>query len=68
MINITKYHDLQRGSLTLLGYCLRRSSFKLQGAHVALSPTNIDDIRAVERNAEVLLNACKDIGLAHRQN
>ena len=23
-----------------------------------------DDIRPVERNAEVLLNACKDIGLA----
>ena len=24
----------------------------------------VDDIRAIERNAEVLLNACKDIGLA----
>ena len=23
-----------------------------------------DDIRTIERNAEVLLNACKDIGLA----
>ena len=24
----------------------------------------IDDIRTIERNADVLLNACKDIGLA----
>ena len=29
-----------------------------------------DDIRTIERNADVLLNACKDIGLAgkHREN
>ena len=28
-----------------------------------------DDIRAIERNADVLLNACKDIGLAiNREN
>ena len=28
-----------------------------------------DDIRAIERNANVLLNACKDIGLAvNREN
>ena len=25
---------------------------------------SIDDIRAIERNSDLLLNACKDIGLA----
>ena len=27
-----------------------------------------DDIRKIERNADVLLNACKDIGSKHRVN
>ena len=26
-----------------------------------------DDIRTIERNADVLLNACKDIGLAGKK-
>jgi hypothetical protein len=35
--------------------------------HIHLNPDDvnlIDDIRTIERNADVLLNACKDIGLA----
>ena len=43
--NINKYHDLRWGSqlemleLTLLGYCLRLSLFKLRVARGALLPT-----------------------------
>ena len=41
----------------------------MNGTHQVLAYVNDvnligDDIRAIERNADVLLNACKDIGLA----
>ena len=40
----------------------------MNGTHLVLVYADdvnlIDDIRTIERNADVLLNACKDIGLA----
>ena len=41
----------------------------MNGTHQVLAYSNHlnligDDIRTIERNVEVLLNACKDIGLA----
>ena len=40
--------------------------YDLNGIHPCLDYANLvgDDIRATERNADVLLNACKDICLA----
>ena len=45
----------------------------MKGTHQVLAYADDligDDIRTIERNADVLLNACKDIGLAvkHREN
>ena len=34
----------------------------MKGTHQVLAYTN-DDFRTIDRNADVLLNACKDIGL-----
>ena len=50
-----------------LGYASRKvqeTNFQLNinGTHQVLA--YVDDIRTIERNADVLLNACKDIGLA----
>ena len=41
----------------------------MNGTHQILAYTGdinliVDDIRTIERNSDVLLNACKDIGLA----
>ena len=36
----------------------------LQGPFYYCPPIYTDDIRTIERNADVLLNACKDIGVA----
>ena len=57
-----------------LGYAIRyiqetRLGLDMLGTHQVLAYADVvnligDDIRRIERNADVLLNACKDIGLA----
>ena len=53
----------------LLGKYKKLLGLDMNGTHQVLAyadDVNLigDDIRTIERNADVLLNACKDIGLA----